>query len=81
MEKWCDRFSVMFLKLLAIMSYTHATQAGQIVIHNAEIVATALLPTFFQHSNYTSLQRQLNNYGFKKIAGKGKMNPCVRQSC
>jgi hypothetical protein len=46
-------------------------------MRNPLAIESALLPKYFRHSHFSSFQRQLNNFGFKKIEGKGKMAPCV----
>lgn len=48
----------------------------RIVVHDPPRVASEILSKYFRHSKYASFQRQLNYFGFRKIAGKGKMSPC-----
>lgn len=50
--------------------------AGRIEVHNPTKLASEVLHKYFRHSKYSSFQRQLNYFGFRKIAGKGKMAPC-----
>jgi len=50
--------------------------AGRICVHNPQKLADTVLHKYFRHSKYASFQRQLNYFGFRKIAGKGKMSPC-----
>lgn len=47
-----------------------------IYVHDPPGLEKNLLPRYFRHSNYSSFQRQMNYFGFRKIAGKGKMAPC-----
>jgi len=47
-----------------------------IFVHDPPGLEKNLLPRYFRHSNYSSFQRQMNYFGFRKIAGKGKMAPC-----
>lgn len=49
---------------------------GKIEVHNPERLANDVLQKYFRHSKYASFQRQLNYFGFRKLAGKGKMAPC-----
>lgn len=51
--------------------------AGRIQVHNPHRLAEEVLHKYFRHSKYASFQRQLNYFGFRKIAGKGKMSPCA----
>jgi len=49
---------------------------GRICVHDPQKLADTVLHKYFRHSKYASFQRQLNYFGFRKIAGKGKMSPC-----
>lgn len=49
---------------------------GRIEVHDPQGVADHVLSKYFRHSKYSSFQRQLNYFGFRKVAGKGKMSPC-----
>ena len=49
---------------------------GKIDVHNPHRLASDVLHKYFRHSKYASFQRQLNYFGFRKLAGKGKMSPC-----
>ena len=46
-------------------------------MNNPPQLAAEILPKYFRHSRFSSFQRQLNNFGFKKIEGKGKLTPCM----
>lgn len=46
---------------------------GKIAVHQPTKLATSVLHRYFRHSKYASFQRQLNYFGFRKIAGKGKV--------
>ena len=50
---------------------------GEITIEDPARLAREVLPLHFRHAKFSSLQRQLNNFSFKKIKGKGKMAACV----
>jgi hypothetical protein len=49
---------------------------GRIEVHNPARLESEVLSRYFRHSKYSSFQRQLNYFGFRKVAGKGKMSPC-----
>lgn len=49
---------------------------GRIKVHHPERLEGDVLHKYFRHSKFASFQRQLNYFGFRKIAGKGKMSPC-----
>ncbi|GAX24688.1 hypothetical protein FisN_4Hh246 [Fistulifera solaris] len=49
---------------------------GMIKVHNPPKLESQVLHKYFRHSKFSSFQRQLNYFGFRKLAGKGKMAPC-----
>jgi len=49
---------------------------GRIEVHDPPKLEEEVLHKYFRHSKYASFQRQLNYFGFRKLAGKGKMSPC-----
>ena len=58
------------------MSSQLANLKGKIEVHNPHKLESDILNKYFRHSKYASFQRQLNYFGFRKLAGKGKMAPC-----
>eukprot|EP00563_Minutocellus_polymorphus_P015672 CAMPEP_0181054920 /NCGR_PEP_ID=MMETSP1070-20121207/18935_1 /TAXON_ID=265543 /ORGANISM="Minutocellus polymorphus, Strain NH13" /LENGTH=444 /DNA_ID=CAMNT_0023134221 /DNA_START=3 /DNA_END=1337 /DNA_ORIENTATION=+ len=50
--------------------------AGRILVHDPIRLESEVLGKYYRHSKYSSFQRQLNYFGFKKISGKRKMSPC-----
>ena len=49
---------------------------ARIKVHDPPKLAEEVLHKYFRHSKYASFQRQLNYFGFRKLAGKAKMSPC-----
>ncbi|ORZ00222.1 HSF-type DNA-binding-domain-containing protein [Syncephalastrum racemosum] len=47
---------------------TWSPSGDQFVIHNLNEFPRTVLPQYFKHSNYPSFVRQLNMYGFHKVA-------------
>jgi len=46
---------------------TWSTTGDNFVVKNVEKFASAVLPLYFKHSNFSSFARQLNFYGFRKL--------------
>jgi len=51
--------------------------AGRIHVHDPKVLGQSILHKYFRHSKYSSFQRQLNYFGFRKTQGKGKMSACT----
>ena len=54
----------------------HSLSTGKIEVHSPHRLESEVLQKYFRHSKFASFQRQLNYFGFRKNAGKGKMAPC-----
>lgn len=46
---------------------TWSSSGDSFVVKSVERFATAVLPMYFKHSNFSSFARQLNFYGFRKL--------------
>jgi HSF-type DNA-binding len=64
------------LKKAIISSFYIAFLSGKIEVHSPNRLESEVLKRYFRHSKFPSFQRQLNYFGFRKLAGKGKMAPC-----
>ena len=53
------------------------TIVGRIHVHDPKALGQEILHKYFRHSKYSSFQRQLNYFGFRKTQGKGKMSACT----
>jgi hypothetical protein len=64
------------LLIVLIRFLIHSVSIGKIDVHNPNKLEMQVLHKYFRHSKFASFQRQLNYFGFRKLAGKGKMAPC-----
>uniref|UniRef100_A0A7S2V2P2 HSF-type DNA-binding domain-containing protein n=1 Tax=Fibrocapsa japonica TaxID=94617 RepID=A0A7S2V2P2_9STRA len=68
-------------KLVLMLQVEHpdiiSWRSGQISLQDPNRLVTEVLKRYFRHANYNSFKRQLNYFGFRKIEGKGKMEPCI----
>mmetsp|Transcript_33061 Transcript_33061/g.43523 ORF Transcript_33061/g.43523 Transcript_33061/m.43523 type:complete len:244 (-) Transcript_33061:379-1110(-) len=68
-------------KLVQILSMENPDiimwQSGRIYLRDPAKLMSQILKKYFRHANYNSFKRQLNYFGFRKIDGKGKFEPCV----
>jgi hypothetical protein len=46
-------------------------------VHDPRVLGSTILHKYFRHSKYSSFQRQLNYFGFRKTNGKGKLSACT----
>ncbi|CAD8116800.1 unnamed protein product [Paramecium sonneborni] len=42
-------------------------QGNKVIIHQIDEFKSSILPLYFKSTNYSSFQKQLNNYGFKNF--------------
>jgi len=77
-RKSCPEF---LSKLVLMLQVEHpeiiSWRSGQIILQDPIRLVTEVLKRYFRHANYNSFKRQLNYFGFRKIEGKGKMEPCI----
>ncbi|KAJ1459472.1 hypothetical protein M885DRAFT_60051 [Pelagophyceae sp. CCMP2097] len=68
------------VKLLAMVQeeapHVITWSGGKVFIQDP-LLLEKQLSAYFRHSNFSSFQRQLNNFGFRKVEGKGRFAPCM----
>ncbi|CAD8081051.1 unnamed protein product [Paramecium primaurelia] len=47
-------------------------QGNKVIIHQIDEFKSSILPLYFKTTNYSSFQKQLNNYGFKNFRQSAK---------
>ena len=76
-----SRFQHMLIRMLQEQGNSSIIEwvDGHITIHHPKKLESNVLSKYFNHSKYTSFQRQLNNFGFRQIkqARKDRVGPCV----
>lgn len=77
-DKPVSDFLYQLIKMLAENKFSEIIEwkDAQIYVHDPPRLAKEVLHKYFRHSNFSSFQRQLNYFGFRKKAGKSKMSPC-----
>eukprot|EP00624_Nannochloropsis_granulata_P005364 evm.model.NODE_37938_length_5828_cov_20.535175.3 len=69
------------VKLYRMLQFEDPTvicwDSGRIHVHDPKALGNEVLHKYFRHSKYSSFQRQLNYFGFRKTQGKGKMSACT----
>jgi len=74
----CPEFLMKLVTMLKVESpEIMSWEAGKIFFKNPRRLVMEVLKRYFRHANYHSFQRQLNYFGFRKIEGRGKFEPCV----
>ncbi|CBN77206.1 Heat Shock transcription factor [Ectocarpus siliculosus] len=48
-----------------------SSSEGNLVFGNAQLFASSVLPRYFKHGNFSSFQRQLNYFSWRKVVSKG----------
>jgi len=68
-------------KLYRILCYEDPTtiewRDGHIYINDQGALCESVLPKYFRHNRFSSFQRQLNYFGFRKVSRKGKTEHCT----
>lgn len=53
------------------------SEDGRITISDPISLSNDILHRYFRHKQFSSFQRQLNYFGYYKLAGKGKISKCI----